>query len=221
VFITYYSFITCFDFCRDHHQGNLLGIQTNLLKCENEPFSFYRVCLTLIMQSHIEWQWYFLHSSSSSLYPHDFVLGVASVTVKVRWPLRYKGQYVSHPVTYTATVYSIGCDRQILKNRTSSEACSDSDESSPRPYPFSLKSVLILSSRLRLGLPSSLFPSCFPAKIIYAFLFSPIYATCLAHSTFLDFIARIMLGEEYKVLKLIVGFSSVFCYFLLFPKYIS
>ena len=66
-----------------------------------------------------------------------------------------------------------------------------------------LKSVLILSFRLRLVLPSSLFPSCFFTRIIYAFLFTPVYATCPAHSTFLDFIPRIMLGTNILLSRLV------------------
>ena len=35
------------------------------------------------------------------------------------------------------------------------------------PYPTSLRSILILSTHLRLGLPSGLFPSSFPTKTLY------------------------------------------------------
>jgi hypothetical protein len=40
------------------------------------------------------------------------------------------------------------------------------------------RSILILSTHLRFDLPSRLFPSGFPTNILYAFLFSPICATC-------------------------------------------
>ena len=42
----------------------------------------------------------------------------------------------------------------------------------------SLWSILILSSHLRLGLPSSLFPSGFPTETLYTPLLSPIRVTC-------------------------------------------
>jgi hypothetical protein len=48
-------------------------------------------------------------------------------------------------------------------------------------HPFSLRSILILSTDLRLGLPSGLFPSGFHTNIPYAFLFALIHATCPAH----------------------------------------
>jgi hypothetical protein len=64
--------------------------------------------------------------------------------------------------------------------------------------PSSLRSIFISSIRLRLGLPSGLFPSGFPTKIRYAFRFAPIRTTCSAHLTLLNLIILIILGEEYK-----------------------
>jgi hypothetical protein len=47
-------------------------------------------------------------------------------------------------------------------------------------HPISLRSILILFIHLPLDLPSGLFPSGFPAYVLYAFLFFPIRATCPA-----------------------------------------
>jgi hypothetical protein len=49
----------------------------------------------------------------------------------------------------------------------------ETDQSSPHHPILYLKSILILSTHLRLGLPSGLFPSGFPANIPYAFLLPP------------------------------------------------
>ena len=46
-------------------------------------------------------------------------------------------------------------------------------EPAQSPHPTSWRSILILSSRLRLGLPSGLFPSGYPAKTLYTPLLYP------------------------------------------------
>jgi hypothetical protein len=54
--------------------------------------------------------------------------------------------------------------------------------------PSSLRFILVLSSRLPLGLPSSLIHCGFPTKILHGFLFLPqaCYMPCPSHSPWLD-----------------------------------
>ena len=77
-----------------------------------------------------------------------------------------------------------------------------------------LKIYLILSSHLRLGLPSGLFPLGFPTKTLYTPLLSLIRITCPAHLILLDFITRTILGEQYRSL------NSPLCSLFPFPCYL-
>ena len=79
------------------------------------------------------------------------------------------------------------------------------------PHPTSLRSILILSTHLRLGIPSGLFPSGFPTKTLCSPLSLATRATCPAHLILLDFITRTILGEQYK------SFSSSLCNLLHSP----
>ena len=65
------------------------------------------------------------------------------------------------------------------------------DQSSPTSW----RSILILSSPQGLGLPSDLFPSGFPTKILYSPL--PHSATCPAHLICLDFITLGAISTDY------------------------
>jgi len=66
-------------------------------------------------------------------------------------------------------------------------------------HPLSLRSVLILSSHLRLFLQGGIFPSGLQTKIFYAFVIFPMRASCPAHLNLLNLIIRIIFGEAYKL----------------------
>ena len=65
--------------------------------------------------------------------------------------------------------------------------------------PISLRSILILSSHLHLGLPKGLFSVGFPVKILKALLPSSILATWPAHLNLLVLITLTILAEQYKL----------------------
>ena len=54
-------------------------------------------------------------------------------------------------------------------------------------------------------LPSSLIPLGFPNEKMYAFLFSLMYATCLAHLILLDVISWIIFCKDYKLWSFLLG----------------
>ena len=82
---------------------------------------------------------------------------------------------------------------------------------SPQHPQTSWRSILILSSHLRLGLPNGLFPSGFPTRTLCTPLPSRIRAICHVHLILLDFTTRTILGKGYSSL------SSSLCNFLHSP----
>jgi len=76
-------------------------------------------------------------------------------------------------------------------------SCAVSSQFSSRT-PTSRRTLLILSSQRRLGLPNSLFPSGLPTRIEYNLRFFPIRATWPAHLSRLYFIIFTTSGESYS-----------------------
>jgi hypothetical protein len=62
---------------------------------------------------------------------------------------------------------------------------SDRSTQSTPSHPISLRSILILTTHLWLGLPSGLFPSGFPTDILHALLFAPFVQHALPFTSFL------------------------------------
>jgi hypothetical protein len=64
------------------------------------------------------------------------------------------------------------------------------------PRPISPRSILILSTHLRIGRPSGLFPSGYPTNILYAFLFSLFVQLALPISSSLTWSFTLHLGKS-------------------------
>jgi len=70
------------------------------------------------------------------------------------------------------------------------------------------RSILILSSLLRLSLPSGLFPSGFPTKFLYTPLFFPTRATFPAYLILLDLITPNSIGWAVQIITFTVCYQD-------------
>ena len=73
------------------------------------------------------------------------------------------------------------------------------EASTAHPSHFiNVRSILIITLHLHLGLPSGHFPSGVPNNILYAILFFLTHATCPTHIILLDFITITTYSEQHK-----------------------
>jgi hypothetical protein len=89
--------------------------------------------------------------------------------------------------------------------------------------PSCLRSILILSSHLRLGLYSGLFSSGFLTNILHTFLFSLcVYTPCPSHTLWLDHSDYTRTSGKVQDMKLLImHFSPTFPHFIsLWTKYV-
>jgi hypothetical protein len=83
----------------------------------------------------------------------------------------------------------------VLK-KTATGSYSEPHESRSPSHPISPRFILILLFHLRLGLPSGVLPS---TKILYAFVITPMSATCTDHLILIDLITLVIFGEGYML----------------------
>jgi hypothetical protein len=125
----------------------------------------------------------------------------ACVTQSWSWALLEKPPIVRH---FMELELSLPCAQE-----PSTGPYPEPDQSNPS-HSISVRSILIFSTYLYLGLSSGLSPFGFPTNILYPFFFSPIRCSCPAHLIFLDLIILLTIWRRVKVtnFKACVGYSD-------------
>jgi hypothetical protein len=91
----------------------------------------------------------------------------------------------------------------------------NSEAAESRPQPHTLKPISILSFYLRRGLPSDVFLSCFPTKILCTFVVLPVRAMCLSHLILLYFMILIICSLLDRLITSSLLGPNVLCSFVL------
>jgi hypothetical protein len=123
---------------------------------------------------------------------HMFENNLILYTYLFTYLLNYLLTHGAEPFLRRSQICSYSTISQHFMEPEGSLPCSQKPSTGPYPEPdqsnpyHPILSILILSTHLRLTLPSGLLPSAFPTNILYAFFFYPIRATCPGILTLLD-----------------------------------
>jgi len=137
------------------------------------------------------WKWYWKPQLHATFYKRKYLNPICK-----QKPHGAKRWVVLKELTVTQLVKKISAFKWVRKFITVFKRAHHWPLSSARWIPFiishpiSLRSITIISSHLRLGLPCSLFPLGFPIKGPYTFLTSPMGAKCPVSPILLDYETR-------------------------------
>jgi hypothetical protein len=131
------------------------------------------------------WQTKMRSDYASSYWRHGAKHLKGSLSLALTYSMQHRPSWKANKSSATQEIPRILWYPKVHSQQPVICPCPQPHRSSPRPRPTSWRSILIVSSHLRLGLPSGLLPSGFATKTLYAPLFSPIRAVCPVHLSIL------------------------------------